>query len=137
MPEQPEEPEEIEEKKEELKETETKELPLPNATVVRLMKDNMSGDKMIKKEVKIAMNKFLGEVIKDVANKLEEFPYTTVDYSMFREAIKPFKQAKEIGKEKKRLNTHLDKIISDCRSVQRDLERKFEEPKTSGREIEL
>ncbi len=133
----PEEPEEIEEKKEELKETDTEELPLPNATVVRLMKDNLSEDKMIKKEVKVAMNKFLGEVIKDIATRLDEFPYATVDYSMFREAIKPFKQAKEIGEEKDRLHTHLDKIISDCRSVQRDLERKFEEPKTSGREVEL
>lgn len=131
------EPEKIEEKKEELKETETDQLPLPNATVVRLMKDNLSEDKMIKKEVKIAMNKFLGEVLKDLTERLDEFPYTTIDYSMFREAVKPYKQAKEIQDEKERMFSHMNTIIQDCRSIQRDLDRKFDEPKTSGREIEL
>jgi len=129
--------EEIEEKKEELKETETEELPLPNATIVRLMKNNLSEGKMIKKEVKIAMNKFLEEVLKDVTKRLDDYPYATIDYHMFREAIKPFKQGKEIGKEKDRLAQHLETIISDCRSIQRDIDRKFEEPKTSGRDIEL
>lgn len=129
--------EDIEDKKEELKETETEELPLPNATVVRLLKEELSDDKMIKKEVKVGLNKFLGEVLKDVAERLDEFPYATVDYSMFREAIKPYKQAKEISKEKERMVKHMNKVIGDCRSVQRDLERKFEEPKTSGREVEL
>ncbi len=130
-------PEEIEEKKENLKETETAELPLPNATVVRLMKDNLSEDKMIKKEVKIAMNEFLGEVLRDVTERLDDYPYATIDYHMFREAIKPYKQGKEIENEKDRVAQHMETIISDCRSIQRDLDRKFEEPKTSGRDIEL
>lgn len=132
-----EEAEDIEEQKEELKDIETENLPLPNATIVRLMKDNLSEGKMIKKEVKVGMNQFLGEVLKDVSRKLDEYPYATIDYSMFREAIKPFKQAKEIQKEKERVNTHLNAIISDCRSIQRDLDIKFEEPKMSGKEIEL
>jgi len=130
-------PEEIEEEKEELKEAEAGDLPLPNATVVRLMKNNLSEGKMIKKEVKIAMNRFLEEVLKDVTKTLNEYPYATIDYHMFREAIKPFKQGKEIQNEKERINKHLDVIISDCRSIQRDMDRRFEEPKTSGKDIEL
>ncbi len=120
---------ELEEEKEELKEAEAADLPLPNATIVRLMKNTLSEDKMIKKEVKVAMNKFLGEVLEDVTKRLDEFPYATIDYSMFREAVKPYKQAKEIQEEKLRMMKHLDVIISDCRSVQRDLERKLESPK--------
>ena len=41
-------------------------LPFAKAEVVRLMKENLDDDKMIRERVKVEMNKFLGEVLKNV-----------------------------------------------------------------------
>lgn len=100
-------------------------LPFPNATVTREMKKYISNDKMIRKEVKIGMNKFLGEVVKEVSKRMDKNPYAMIDYRMFEEAAKPFKRVKELDAEVERLNAHLDAIIKDCYSIKRDLESKL------------
>jgi membrane carboxypeptidase/penicillin-binding protein PbpC len=100
-------------------------LPFPTACIVREMKKNIDRDKIIRKEVKIAMNKFLEGIVKDVASTMNKNPYSVVDYRMFEEAVKPYRQAKEIQNEKKRVVAHLDKIVEDCESVKRDLDVKF------------
>ncbi len=102
-------------------------LVFPTATIVREMKKYIDPGKMIKKEVKIAMNKFLAEIVKDVSEKMNEFPYAMLDYRMFKEAVKPYEQVKELHLEKDRIKKHLDAIISDCESLKRDLEAKFGE----------
>ena len=43
-------------------------LPFAKAEVVRLMKENLDDDKMIRERVKVEMNKFLGEVLKTYVN---------------------------------------------------------------------
>jgi hypothetical protein len=103
-------------------------MPFPTAAVVREMKKHIAKDKMIRKEVKVAMNNFLAEVVKEVSLTIDKFPYAMVDYRMFEEAVKPYKQVKEIQAEKQRVMAHLDKIIEDCASVKRDLESKFPVP---------
>jgi hypothetical protein len=40
-------------------------LPFAKAEVVRLMKQNLDSDKMIRERVKVEMNKFLGEVLEE------------------------------------------------------------------------
>ena len=50
-------------------------LPFAKAEVVRLMKENLDDDKMIRERVKVEMNKFLGEVLKNVCKQLNEYPY--------------------------------------------------------------
>ena len=102
-------------------------LAFPNATVVREMKKYVSDGKMIKKEAKIAMNKFLAEMVKDITLRMNEYPYTMLDYRMFQEASRPYRMAKEIQKEKQRMDKHMDVIIADAQSVKRDLEEKFAE----------
>ena len=122
-----------EEKKENEKEEEIEDeklnLVFPTATIVREMKKHIDSGKMIKKEVKIAMNQFLAEVVADVTKKMNEYPYAMLDYRMFKEASKPYRKAKEIKKEKNRMTKHLDVIIEDCNSIKRDLEEKFGEDK--------
>ena len=118
-----------EEKPEEEVEKEIEEkLAFPMAPVVRQMKKHIAKDKIVRKEVKIGMNNFLAEIVKDIAITMDKFPYTTVDYRMFEEAVKPYKQVKELQAEKRRLEAHLDAIVQDCLSVKRDLETKFAEP---------
>ena len=100
-------------------------LAFPTAAVVREMKRHIAKDKMIRKEVKIAMNKFLADIVKDVSQSIDKFPYSVVDYRMFEDAIKPYKRVKDLQGEKRRLVAHLDSIIEDCASVKRDLDIKF------------
>jgi len=100
-------------------------LAFPTAAVVREMKKYVAKDKMIRKEVKIAMNKFLADVVKDISQSMDKFPYSVVDYRMFEDAVKPYKRVKDLQGEKRRLVAHLDSIIEDCASVKRDLDIKF------------
>lgn len=106
-------------------ELESVDLPFPNATVVREIKKHVSANKMIKKDVKVAMNRFLKDIVRDVSERMNEFPYAMIDYRMFEEAIRPYKLVKEMDKEKERLTHHLDVIVQDCLSIKRDLDNKF------------
>jgi hypothetical protein len=112
---------------EEVAAAEEAKLAFPTAAIVREMKRYVAKDKMIRKEVKVAMNKFLAEVVKDVSEQLDKNPYAMLDYRMFEEAIRPYKQIKEMQAEKKRLVSHLDAIVEDCASIKRDLDLKFPE----------
>ena len=117
--------EKTEEVEEDVGEEEEKGLPFPNATIVREIKKHVASEKMIRKEVKIGMNKFLGDVVGEVSKKMDKNPYAMIDYRMFEEAVRPFKKVKELDAEKRRLVAHLDAIIEDCLSIKRDLEEKF------------
>ena len=78
--------EEIIEQTEEYTDEEEEKLPFAKAEVVRLMKENLDDDKMIRERVKVEMNKFLGEVLKNVCKQLNEYPYTTIEYEMLKES---------------------------------------------------
>lgn len=114
--------EEAEEKQEEVQE-ETENLPFAKAEVVRLMKQNLDSDKMIRERVKVEMNKFLGEVLEKVCNQLNEYPYTTIEYEMLKESIYPYKNVQRINEEKERILTHLDAIKADCDALSLDVRR--------------
>ena len=117
--------EKTEEVEEDISEEEEKKLPFPNATIVREIKKNVDSSKMVRKEEKIGMNKFLGEVVGEVSKRMDKNPYAMIDYRMFEEAVRPFKKVKELDAEKRRLVAHLDAIIEDCLSIKRDLGEKF------------
>ncbi|MFH0986678.1 MAG: hypothetical protein V1911_01375 [Candidatus Micrarchaeota archaeon] len=102
-------------------------LAFPTATIVREMKKHIDKNKQIKKQVKIGMNKFLAEIVADVSKRMNEFPYSSMDYRMFEEAARPYRMVKEMSKEKERMRAHLDVIIKNCDSIKRDLEDKFGE----------
>ena len=102
---------------------ETEELPFAKAEVVRLMKQNLDGDKMIRERVKIEMNKFLGEVLKNVCKQLNEYPYTTIEYEMLKESIYPYTNIGRINQEKERILLHLEAIKADCSALAMDVER--------------
>ena len=102
--------EQIEETSQEYVEEDGEELPFAKAEVVRLMKQNLDDDKMIRERVKVEMNKFLGEVLKDVCKKLNEYPYTTIEYEMLKESIYPYTNIERINQEKERILLHLEAI---------------------------
>ena len=100
-------------------------LPLPMAPVVRIMRINLDKDKIIKKRVKEEMNKWLGKMCEKVSKKINEKPYATVSYEDFKEVIQKYNAVDEMDKEKARVIVNLQKIVADCDSLIRDLDRKF------------
>jgi len=103
----------------------TEKMPFPTAPIVRLMKGHLDKDKIIKREVKEGMNKWLGDMCAKVTKKMNEKPYTTVDLHTFKEAIQVYNDVEEMEKEKERVVANLEKIKQDCDALIRDLDRKF------------
>jgi histone H3/H4/uncharacterized protein (UPF0335 family) len=104
-------------------EEEGESLPFAKAEVVRLMKQNLDRDKMIRERVKVEMNKFLGEVLEKVCEQLNEYPYTTIEYEMLKESIYPYQNIERINEEKKRILMHLHAIKADCDALSMDVKK--------------
>lgn len=115
--------EEIVETSEEFIEEDEEKLPFAKAEVVRLMKENLDDDKMIRERVKVEMNKFLGEVLKNVCKQLNEYPYTTIEYEMLKESTYPYTNIERINQEKERILLHLNAIKADCDALAMDVQK--------------
>ena len=113
----------IEETSEEFVDEEEEKLPFAKAEVVRLMKENLDDDKMIRERVKVEMNKFLGEVLKNVCKQLNEYPYTTIEYEMLKESTYPYTNIERINQEKERILLHLEAIKADCNALAMDVQK--------------
>lgn len=98
-------------------------LPFAKAEVVRLMKQNLDSDKMIRERVKVEMNRFLGDVLKNVCEQLNEYPYTTIEYEMLKESTYPYTNIKRINQEKERILLHMDAIKADCDALSADIKK--------------
>ena len=111
----------------EISEEEEQKLPFPNATIVRLMKNVMDGDKMIKKEVKIAMNKWLGNLCRNVSLEMNKFPYVMMHLHEFRKATETYSNLENFYKEKERILAHMEAIKKDIERLERDLGKEEED----------
>lgn len=101
--------------------TEDINLPFAKAEVVRLMKENLDDDKMLRERVKVEMNLFLGRVLKQICDQLNSYPYTSVEYDMLKECLYPYENITRINQEKERILLHLDAIKSDCDALAMDV----------------
>lgn len=106
-----------------LEDEEVDDLPFAKAEVVRLMKQNLDSDKMIRERVKVEMNKFLGDILKQVCQQLNEYPYTTIEYEMLKESTYPYTNIKRINQEKERILLHLNAIKADCDALAMDVQK--------------
>ena len=113
----------IEETSEEYFDEDDEKLPFAKAEVVRLMKQNLDDDKMIRERVKVEMNKFLGDILKQVCEQLNEYPYTTIEYEMLKESTYPYTNIKRINQEKERILLHLNAIKADCDALAMDVQK--------------
>ena len=113
----------IEETSQNVDESEEEKLPFAKAEVVRLMKENLDSDKMIRERVKVEMNKFLGEVLKNVCKQLNDYPYTTIEYEMLKESTYPYTNIERINQEKERILLHLEAIKADCNALAMDVQK--------------
>ena len=113
--------EEILEENEEYLSEDDEKLPFAKAEVVRLMKQHLDNDKMIRERVKVEMNKFLGDVLANVCKQLNDYPYSTVEYEMLKESTYPYTNIERINEEKIRILKHLDAIKADCDALSMDV----------------
>lgn len=116
---------ELKEELEKDSDEEDSKMAFANAEIVRLIKSNLPEGRMIKKRVKIAMNKFLEDVAVEVCKKLAKEPYTYIELDMFERAAEPYKNIKSLEVEKNRIIANLNKIKAECDVMADDIERKF------------
>ena len=100
-----------------------KKLPFAKEEVVRLMRKNLDDDKQIQDRVKEGMNHFLYMILVNVCKQLNDYPYTTIDYEMFKESIYPYTNINRINEEKEMILLHLDAIKADCDALAMDVEK--------------
>lgn len=103
------------------KEEKKERLAFPEACIVRIMKGHMDKEKMIKKEVKVAMNKWLEKLCSNVAKTMNTFPYVMMTKSEFSRGIKVYETLEEFEKEKQRILAHMDAMKKDIERLERDL----------------
>lgn len=100
-------------------------LPFPKATIVNMLRKNLSKGKQIKGQVKNEMNIWLAKMVERIAKKMDAHPYTYVDGSMFRESIEPYENIMDIEKEKERIIKQLEAIKAACDVLINEVDRKF------------
>jgi len=110
---------------EDLNEEEEAKMAFANAEIVRLLKSNLPEGRMIKKRVKVAMNKFLEEIATEICQKLAKEPYTYIEIDMLERALEPYKNIKSLEVEKNRIIANLSKIKAECDVMIDDINRKF------------
>lgn len=116
--------EELRKEEEEDEEEDDEDLPFPNAVVVRIMRNNLPEGALIRKRVKVEMNKLLGEICRDVAKEMGKVPYAYIDYTAFKNAAKKYLEVEHVEKDKERIILTLRKLGADIDAIIRDLERK-------------
>ena len=87
------------------------------------MRQNLDDDKIIRDQVKVEMNRFLYSILVNVCRRLNEYPYSTIEYEMLKECIYPYVNVERIGEEKRRILVHLNAIKADCDALAMDVKK--------------
>mgnify|MGYP001281059933 CR=1 FL=1 len=99
-------------------------LPFPRARVVSIMREEIK-DKIIRSEVKEAMNLWLGNLLKRIAREMSNTQYGSVGIADFQRATKPYDMIEDIVKDEQRLLTTTEKLKADSDHIMRELQRFF------------
>ncbi len=102
-----------------------REYALAMAPVVRMMREELDNDKIIRSRVKREMNLWLEKICRKVTTKINESEYTVVELDDFKTAIEPYEMIDDVEQERRRIIATLEKIKQDCDSLIRDVSRKF------------
>jgi len=100
---------------------EKEKLAFPTAAIVRVMKRKLDKEKMIRKEVKVAMNKWLERMCLNVAKQMNKFPYVVMNMNEFKDGVKVYEDLENFDKEKDRILAHMNAIKKDIQRLERDL----------------
>ncbi len=115
----------VEEDNEEIEGETGREFAFAMAPIVRIMKDELDSDKMIRSRVKVEMNLWLEKICRKIARVMNRSEYTMVEIDDFKTAIEPYEMIDDVEQERHRIVATLEKIKQDCDSLIRDVDRKF------------
>jgi histone H3/H4 len=99
-------------------------VPFPRARVVRLMRDETK-NKIIRSEVKEALNMWLGDLTKKLSKEMGATQYASVSLADFQRATKPYDMMEDIIKDEQRLMLSVQKLREDSDHIIRELNRFF------------
>jgi len=100
------------------------------APIVRVMKEELDNDKIVRRRVKEEMNLWLEKLCRKIAKKMNRSEYTVVELDDFKTAIEPYELIDDVEGERHRIVATLEKVKQDCDSLIRDVNRKFITPET-------
>ena len=106
-------------------ETENLSLPFANARVDRVMRKSLDSRKMIRSEVREAMNKWLGKMCREASKIMNRSDKVMIDMYDFKSAIEKWERANVLEIEKERLITSLRKLELDVASLREDFDRRL------------
>ncbi|MCX6777951.1 MAG: hypothetical protein NT157_03625 [Candidatus Micrarchaeota archaeon] len=66
-------------------------LPFPNARVVRILKENMKKEHQLRKEVRLAANNLVGQILADIAKAMDEEEFFTLGMDHFNRASRKYR----------------------------------------------
>jgi hypothetical protein len=115
---------------EEISEEEAAKFVFAMSPIVRVMKEELDKDKIVRRRVKEEMNLWLEKLCRKVAKKMNSSEYTVVELDDFKTAIEPYELIEDVEGERHRIVATLEKVKQDCDSLIRDVNRKFITPET-------
>ncbi|MFH0971315.1 MAG: hypothetical protein V1835_01985 [Candidatus Micrarchaeota archaeon] len=99
-------------------EAEEAKLPFPNARIVAIIRENLKQPHQLKKEVKLAANYLLAEILKDIAMSMDSEPYNSLSVEHFNKASRKYREIalsqariRRIQKVLEKQRAELDEII--------------------------
>ncbi|MEM2874246.1 MAG: hypothetical protein QW063_02275 [Candidatus Nanoarchaeia archaeon] len=99
-------------------------VPFPRARVMKLIREEIK-DKIIRSEVKEALNMWLGELTRKLAKEMGATQYASVSLADFQRATKPYDMIEDILKDEQRLLLSIQKLREDADHISRELNRFF------------
>lgn len=100
-------------------------LPFPNARVVRIIKQNLTNEHQIKRDVKVGANILLGDILADISRSMNDEEYFTLSIEHFNKAAKKYRDIalnqKRIVKIKKLLEKQRAEIDEQIAQLELDL----------------
>lgn len=115
---------------EEISEEEAAKFVFAMSPVVRVMKEELDKDKIVRRRVKEEMNLWLEKLCRKIARRMNQSEYTVVELDDFKTAIEPYELIEDVEGERHRIVATLEKVKQDCDSLLRDVNRKFITPET-------
>jgi len=112
----------------EFSEEESAKFAFAMAPVVRVIKEELDNDKIVRRRVKEEMNLWLEKLCRKIARKMNKSEYTVVELDDFKTAIEPYELIEDVEGERHRIVATLEKVKQDCDSLIRDVNRKFITP---------
>ena len=103
-------------------EEEDERLPFANARIVRILKANLKREHQVKRDVKLAANKLVGEILSDIAQSMDQEEYFTLSIEHFNKAARKYKEIALTQKRIRRIQKVLEKQRAELDEIVTEIE---------------